>query len=116
MLRGLSGRRRNRSDAVLERGDALLEHGHGRVHDARVDVAEPLQREEVRRVLGVLEDVRPGLVDRHRAAAGHRIGPLTGVHRERVEAELPVLAHGTWMLTRRRRHTGDGVVPVDVAA
>ena len=66
----------------------------GRVHDARVDVPEPLQREEVRRVLGVLEDVGAGLVDRHRAAAGHRVGPLTGVHRQRVEAELTVLGHG----------------------
>ena len=42
----------------------------GRVHDPRVDVAELLEREQVRGVLGVVEDVGRGLVDRQRAGAG----------------------------------------------
>ena len=44
-LRRLSARRRQPADAAFERGDALLEHVGGRVHDAAVDVAELLQRE-----------------------------------------------------------------------
>ena len=95
VLGRLPGRRCHRSDAILERGDPLLEHRHGRVHDARVDVPEPLQREEVRRVLGVLEDVRARLVDRHRAAAGDGIGTLAGVDGEGLEAVLPVFLHGS---------------------
>ena len=51
---------------ALERGDALLEDVSGGVHDARVDVAELLQREEVGGVRGVFEGVRSRLVDRHR--------------------------------------------------
>ena len=33
------------ADAAFERGHPLFEHGGGRVHDARVDVAELLQGE-----------------------------------------------------------------------
>ncbi len=53
--RGLAARHRQRGDAAFERGDALLEHVVGRVHDAGVDVAEFPQPEQVRRVVGVLE-------------------------------------------------------------
>jgi hypothetical protein len=45
--------------APMPFSSAAIEHGRGRVHDARVDVPEPLQREQVRCVLGVLEDLRP---------------------------------------------------------
>ena len=38
---------RQRRHAAFQRRDALLEHGLGRVHDARVDVAEFLEREQV---------------------------------------------------------------------
>ena len=38
------------ADAAFERRHALLEHGRGRIHDARVDVAELLQREQSRGV------------------------------------------------------------------
>ena len=50
-----------------------------RVHQTRVDVAELAQREEVLRVLGVLEDVRGGLVDRQRARSGVPVRHLAGV-------------------------------------
>jgi hypothetical protein len=65
-----------------KRRDALLEHVVGRVHDARVDVAEFLEREQVRRVIGVLELVRGRLVDRHGDRAGGRIGAPSGVQGE----------------------------------
>ena len=39
----------------FERRHALLEHVRGRVHDARVDVAELLQREQFGGVRGILE-------------------------------------------------------------
>ena len=60
--------------AALERGDARLEHGLGRVHDPGVDVADLGQREQVGRVLGVAELVAGGLVDRHGPGAGGRVG------------------------------------------
>ena len=56
---------RQRRDAALERGEALLQHVVRRVHDAGVDVAQFLEREQVGGVLGV-ELVGRGLVDRHR--------------------------------------------------
>ena len=52
-LGGLAGRDEQRAGAALERGDALLDDGLRRVHDARVDVAELREREQVRRVVGV---------------------------------------------------------------
>ncbi len=78
----LPARQRQRADAALERGDALLEHVVGRVHDAGVDVAELLQREQVRRVLGALELIRGRLIDRHRDRAGRRIGAPAGMQGE----------------------------------
>ena len=44
-----------RGHAAFERGDALFQHGLGRVHDVSVDVAEFLEREQVSRVLGRIE-------------------------------------------------------------
>ena len=67
------------------RGDALLENVGGRVHQARVDVAEFLQGEQIRGVVGALEDVGGRLVNRHGARAGGRIGDLAGVQRQRAE-------------------------------
>ena len=63
-------RRREAGHAALERGDPLLEDVGGGVHDAGVDVAELLEREEVGAVLGGVEDVGGGLVDGHRARLG----------------------------------------------
>ena len=60
----LAGGRRAGREPALERRDALLEDVPGRVHDARVDVARHLEREQVGGVLGVVELVRRRLVDR----------------------------------------------------
>src|SRR5690242_9386836 len=80
--------------AALEARDALFEGRERRVHDARVGVAV-LLKVEVRRGCGwVLEDVARGLKNRHRARAGIRIRPLTGVHLTGLEAELARLFHG----------------------
>ena len=74
--RRLPGGHRQRAGAAFDRGDALLEHVGGRVHDPGVDVPELLQGEQVRRVLGVLEDVGGRLVD--------------------GTARAPVVGSGTW--------------------
>ena len=86
-LGGLTAAGGERADPALERGHALLEGGGGRVHDARVDVAEALQREQVGRVLRVFEHVARGLVDRHRPRPRHRVRSLPGMQRPRVETE-----------------------------
>ena len=78
----LAARERQPRDAPFERGDALLEHVGGRIHDPGIDVAELLEREQVGGVLGALELIGGGLVDRHRDGAGGRIGAPTGVKRE----------------------------------
>ena len=57
------------ADAAFEARHALLEHRGRRVHDPRVDVAEPVEVEQVRGVLRVLEHVRGRLVDRHGTCA-----------------------------------------------
>ena len=52
---------------------------------------EFLQGEQVGGVLGVVEDVGGGLVDRHGARAGGRVGRLAGVQGEGLEALEGVL-------------------------
>ena len=54
---------RERADALLQRGYALLEDVGGGVHDPCVNVALFGEREQVRRPLGIVEDVGGGLVD-----------------------------------------------------
>ena len=78
---------------AFEGGDARLHDHLGRVHDARVDVADLGQREQVGRVLGVAELVRGRLVDRHGPGAGGRVGLLTRMDLPRLESPLFV-AHG----------------------
>ncbi len=83
---GLSGGRRAGSEPALERRDALLEDVPRRVHDARVDVARHLEREQVGGVLGVVELVRRRLVDRHCACLRGRVRGLTAVQGDRLGA------------------------------
>jgi hypothetical protein len=79
VLRRLSRRCGQSTHPLLERRNALLEGGGGRVHDPRVDISEPLQREELSGMVRVLEDIRRRLIDRHRPRAGDRVGSLPGV-------------------------------------
>ena len=63
-LGGVPGGDGEAGGAAFERGDALLEHRVGRVADARIDVAESPEREQIGGVLHILEDIGRGLVDR----------------------------------------------------
>ena len=85
-LRGVAGGDREPRGAAFERGDALLQHGVGRIADAGVDVAEGLQAEQRGRVIDVVEHERRGLIDRGRARAGGRIGLRAGMDRKRGKA------------------------------
>ncbi len=97
---GLPGRHEQRPDAALQRGDALLDGILRRVHDPRVDVAELLEGKEVRGVLGVLEDIRGGLVDRQGAGTGRRVRLLSGVDLSGLEGPVRGLAHGGFLARR----------------
>ena len=79
-FRGLAGGGRERGCPCFERGDPLLEDVGRRVHDAGIDVAEFLQAEEPGGVIGILKDVRRGLVDGDGAGSGGGVRFLTGVH------------------------------------
>uniref|UniRef100_A0A914YCT4 Uncharacterized protein n=1 Tax=Panagrolaimus superbus TaxID=310955 RepID=A0A914YCT4_9BILA len=92
--RGLSRGQRQRADAAFQRGQALLQHVGGGVHDAGVDVARHLQVEQVGTVLGVIERIRYGLVDRHRHRARGRVGTVAAVHGQGFQLPLRV-AHCT---------------------
>ncbi|MDQ1113057.1 hypothetical protein QE418_002505 [Microbacterium testaceum] len=77
--------------AALEARDALLDDVLRGVLDARVDVAELGQREEVRGVVGVVEHVRGRLVDRGGASLRDRVGLRTRV--DLLGLETPVLGY-----------------------
>ena len=71
---------------ALKGGNALLQHVICRVHDARIDVAELLQREQIARVLGVAELVGRRLIDRHSDRAGGRVGTPARVQKHGFKA------------------------------
>jgi hypothetical protein len=87
----LPGRGDERGNAALEGCKAFLEHGPRRIHDARVDVARHSEREQVGRVLGVVEDKRRRLVDRHSACVGRTVRLLATMQRDGLGAVM--LAH-----------------------
>ena len=86
-LRRLAAGHRQRPHAALERRHALLEDRGGGVHDARVNVPESLQVEKIGGVLGIFENVRRGLVDRHGAGARFRIRTMPRMQRAGAKAE-----------------------------
>jgi hypothetical protein len=90
-LRRLAARGGDRRDAALQVRDAPLEGVAGRVHDARVDVAELPQPEQLGGVVRPVEHVRGGGVDRDGPRAGGRVGALLRrVHRTRPQPVLPL--------------------------
>jgi hypothetical protein len=98
--RGAAGAQREGAHAALERGDALLEHVGGRVHDARVDVARHREVEQVRAVLRAVELVGHRLVDRRRDRVRGRVTGVAGVDQNGFVTHL--LAPGLVVeLTRR---------------
>ena len=84
-LRGMAGARCQARDPALERGDTLLEHVGGGVHQSRVDVAQLLECEQVRGMLGAAELIAGSLVDGYCAASRGRIRRLAGVQLLRGE-------------------------------
>ena len=72
-----------RRDAALELGHPLLEDVVGGVHDPGVDVPELPEAEEIGRVVGAVEHVAGGGIDRHGARVGGGIHHLTRVNGER---------------------------------
>jgi len=74
--------------AALEAGEPLLQRLDRRVADPAVNVARLVEREQVRRVVGVVEHERGGLVDRRCPGAGRRVGFLAVVEATRLEAAV----------------------------
>ena len=64
----------------FERGHPLLERGGGRIHDPGVDVAKSLECKKFGSMVGIFENIRGRLVERHRPGASGRIGSLTGMN------------------------------------
>ena len=66
--------------AAFYRGQTLFQHGGGRVHDAGVDVAGHGQVKQIRAVLGVVEGIAGGLVNRHGHGFGGWLRLVTGMN------------------------------------
>ena len=79
VLCGLTGRQEQRRDAAFQRRDALLDDVLRRVHDPGVDVAGLGKAEQRGGVLGAVERVGRGLVDRQRPRVGRDVRRLAGV-------------------------------------
>ena len=79
----LPRRHRQRRNASLDLGDALLQNVVRGVHEAGVDVPQLLEREQVLGVPGVAELVGGRLMDRHRDRARVRVGPPASVESKR---------------------------------
>ncbi len=73
------------ADAVFERRKPLFQHRRRRIGNPRVDVAGALQIEQTGRVIGIVEHVRGGLIDRDGARTCHRIGMLAGMQAQGLE-------------------------------
>ena len=91
MQRRLSGRDRERADAAFEFGDALFKHGGGRIGDPAVAIAFRFEVEQGRAVIGAVEGIGDGLVDRNRDGFGCRIGVVAGVNCDGFVAHGPPL-------------------------
>ena len=67
------------ADAVFERRQPLFQHRRRRIGNPRVNVAGAFQIEQAGGVIGIVEHIRRGLIDRHRARARDRIRVLPGM-------------------------------------
>ena len=82
--RRLAGAGGERLDAALERGDALLQHDGGRVADAAVAVALDFEVEQRGAMVGAVERIGDGLIDRHGHGPGGRVGVVSAVDGDRL--------------------------------
>ena len=69
---------------ALKRGDAALEHCGGRIADAAVAIALGFEIEQSGAVIGAVELVGHGLIDRDRDGPGGRISFVTAVDGHRI--------------------------------
>ena len=91
MQRRLTGGDRERADAAFEFGDALFKNRRGRIRDPAVAIAFRLEVEQSGAVIGAVEGVGRGLVDRNRDGLGGWIGFVAGVNCDRFVAHCPPL-------------------------
>ena len=80
-----TGRHAQRGDAAFHRGDTLFQHVLRRIHDSRIDVAGYLQIEQICAMLGAVEGVGGGLVDRHGDRFGRGFRAVASVDGEGFE-------------------------------
>ena len=88
--RRLAGRQRQRRRTAFERRHSILEHGLGRIHNPGVDIAEFLEREQVRDVLGIPEPVGRGLVDRDGDRPRIGVAPVACVEHDGLRTQAAV--------------------------
>ena len=94
---GHAARRRDRADAVFQRRQPLLQYRDRRIGDAGIDVAGAFEVEQCGGVVGILEHVRRGLVDRDRARSRHGIGMLSRMEGQGFKAGRLRCGHvGLW--------------------
>ena len=86
--RGLAGGDAQRFDAAFERRDAPLQHRVRRVADPAVTKALDFEIEQRRAMLGAVECVGDGLIDRHRHGLRGRIDLVTAVNCDGLAAHL----------------------------
>ena len=73
-----------RLDAAFQRGDAAFQHRDGRIADAAVAIAFDFEIEQRGAVIGAVELVGDGLIDRHRDGFGRRVGFVAAVNGQRL--------------------------------
>jgi hypothetical protein len=86
MQRRLTARDRERADAAFEFGDALFEHSGGGVGDPAIAKAFGFQIEQGGAVIGAVEGIGDGLVNRDGDRLGRGIGIVAGVNGDRLIA------------------------------
>ena len=106
MHRRHAARRAHRADAVFERRQPLFQHRRRRIGNARVDVAGALQVEQAGGMIGIVEHIRGGLIDRHRARARDRIGMLPGMQAQGLERGRFRRGHAFLVRNRKMRQNG----------
>ena len=85
MQGGLAGRHRERADTAFELGDALLEHGGSGIGDAAVAEAVGFEIEQRGAMVGAVERIGDGLIDRHRHGPGGRLDLVSAVDCDRLD-------------------------------
>src|SRR5207249_6933114 len=95
--------------ATFERGDAFFEGCDRRIRYPRIDIAECLQVEQARGVIGAVEHERCRLINRQRACAGGRVRNLPSMQAQCVKAVEVIGGQWTPTLTAVRRAAGEGL-------